>query len=370
MYDWSHGTPGFAPWHKLAILGIEDQLRGLHPKYQCLTAPYWAWPKDADHPMRNDGIFTKELLGTISDIVEQNKVNNACGLHDDGCCVRDGKFSHWRDVRGVCLKRNFVDMPKENCGIPETDVLVDLLTRYHNFGYITYGRSIGTFGIVSVILDKCLEECGDDADLKGTCSETCHGLISTKKWRGFMGDLELSHSRVHFSVGGHMYSPYSPFDPLFQLNHGMVEKAYERWQRCQGFVQLSEYWVTQEDHFVDAYQVVGPYGFLDRQPGWLFTHFEAQTARDMMYTSYDFEIDQWEIDNHLNSTCPGWKKVEAYEAQVKEKQLLHAQLLTQKSPFTLGEGILRSDDSVLQSANLLQMQTTVDKKKKSRRLNF
>jgi len=270
-------------------------------------------------------------------------------------------------VKGVCLKRNFDDMPKKRVGIPDTAVLVDLLIRYHNFGYITYGKSIATFGVVSIILDQCIEECGDDADLKGTCSETCHGLISTKSFRGFMGDLELSHSRVHFSVGGHMYSSYSPIDPLFQLNHGFVDKAYERWQKCQGYYNLSDYWVTQYDHFIDAYQVTGPYGFLDRLPGWLFTISESAYGRDMMYTSYTYATDQWEIDHKLNTTCPGWKKVEDEERQAKETQLKRAKFIYEKTPVLDDRKSGTSKADVLQSANLLQMQVNIDKKKSTRR---
>jgi len=266
----------------------------------------------------------------------------------------------------MCIKRNFADMPTDRIGIPDTEVLVDLLVKYRNYGYISYGKSIATFGVVSVILDRCIKECGDDADAKGTCSETCHALISTKTFRGFMGDLELTHSRVHFSVGGHMYSPYSPADPLFQLNHGFVEKVYERWQKCQGFTKLADYWVTLADHFIDAYQVAGPYGFLDRLPGWLFTLSESSVGRDMMYTSYEYATDKWEIDYKLNTTCPGWKQVEGYELRLKEKQQFHSQLITQKDALDDKSSMTKkAEDSML--ANLLQMHSAVDKKKRSQR---
>jgi len=282
-------------------------------------------------------------------------------VHEEGCCVLDGAFSHWKDVNGGCIKRNLADMPTNKIGIPDTEVLVDLLVKYKNYGYISYGRSIATFGVVSVILDRCIKECGDDADAKGTCSETCHALISTKTFRGFMGDLELTHSRVHFSVGGHMYSPYSPADPLFQINHGFVEKVFERWQKCQGFTKLSDYWVTLEDHFVDAYQVTGPYGFLDRLPGWIFTLSESSVGRDMMYTSYEYAIDQWEIDNKLNTTCPGWKKREDYELKLKETQKYHSLLIAQTDSLDDKPSLIKKNEDVL--ANLLQMRTSIDKKR-------
>jgi len=108
--------------------------------------------------------------------------------------------------------------------------------------------------------------------------------------------------------------------------------------------------------------VVGPYGFLDRQPGWIFTLSESSQGRDMMYTSYNYSVDQWEIDYKLSSACPGWKKIEEYEKNLKEKQKVHASLITSKEAYLDDKIKKKGDDSLL--GNLLQMHATVDKKKK------
>ncbi|KAF1790519.1 putative domain, di-copper centre [Phytophthora cactorum] len=37
----AHGNCMFIYWHRILLLGYENMLRSLDPKYQCLTLPYW-----------------------------------------------------------------------------------------------------------------------------------------------------------------------------------------------------------------------------------------------------------------------------------------------------------------------------------------
>jgi hypothetical protein len=277
-------------------------------------------------------IFTPELLGSIENIYSQGD----CGTSGDGCCVRDGKFAGWMDMYGRCLKRNFADFPPEKIGLPSTAVCVELITKYKNFGFEKYGVSIYTSGIIPNILDDCIVQCGDEADERGTCTPLCHGLISTKKIRGFTGDLELSHNRVHFSIGGHMFASNSPNDPLFLLNHGFVDKIYDRWQRCQGKTQPF-YWVTDQEHFCDAFTVQGLYGLSDRVLGWTLTISEIAFNRNMGYTSYEYAVDEWEKDNNLVGRCPSYEDINKYEEQLKLDRWKRANLIFQKNTTSLDD---------------------------------
>jgi len=265
----------------------------------------------------------------------------------------DGQFAGWVDMYGTCLKRNFVDYPPDKIGVPTNPVVIDLITQYEIFGFSKYGLSIYTSGIIPSVLDDCIVQCGDEADEKGTCTPLCHGLISTKKVRGFTGDLELTHNRVHFSVGGHMFASNSPNDPLFLMNHGFVDKIYERWLRCHGKTD-PYFWCTSQEHLSEAFTVKGLYGLSDRVLGWTFTISESSYPRDMGYTSYEYATDQWEIDAKLSSVCDGWEKTNKYEKDKLTLKDYRSKLIFQN--FTSLDDSPKSSPNTLNPPGLLQFQ--------------
>jgi len=304
FYNYAHGTPAFLLWHRFGMLQIEEMQRGLHARTtSCITIPYWSWPNDADDGLKSP-LFTDDWLGSAETLLAQGK-DHDCGQREEGCCVNNGQVAGWTDFHGECIRRNFAAMTNSDVGIPDGNVITDLCRQYDDWGYVVFGKNIATFGVVAVVLDDCLEKCGAD---ESTCNPTCHNLITTRKNRGFSGDLELSHSRVHFAVGGQMFAAFSPADPIFVHNHGFVDKVWDRWALCNGYTKLEDYWITKEEHFSDSYSTPGPYGLSDRIAGWQFTLRESGTPFDMAYTSYDYALDPWEVDNKLSEVCKGWHK--------------------------------------------------------------
>lgn len=43
---WLHcSADGFFPWHRWFLYLFEELLRGLGPRYQCISIPYWDWSR-------------------------------------------------------------------------------------------------------------------------------------------------------------------------------------------------------------------------------------------------------------------------------------------------------------------------------------
>ena len=57
----AHFHGGFLPWHRQYLFEFESALRGVKPKYSCVTLPYWDWSVDA-------GVAIPEIVTALSDM--------------------------------------------------------------------------------------------------------------------------------------------------------------------------------------------------------------------------------------------------------------------------------------------------------------
>lgn len=168
-----HGNPIFLPWNRYFLVFLEQQLQRKSGK--AITQPYWDWDRDAAAPEQSE-IWT--AFGSSKGQPE--------GAPNE-YCVTDGIFGN------------------QTFAYPEPRCLLRM----------------GMFEVFKQTPMALM-----DADKLGQV------VTSSSNYDAFCKNiLGQPLSNLHFNIGGHMFSPYSPIDPVFYLHHAKLDKLWWQWQQ-------------------------------------------------------------------------------------------------------------------------------------------
>lgn len=175
-----HRCPAFLPWHRRFIFDLELELQRVSGNPN-LGIPYWNWPSGG----ANASMWNDDLLG---------------GNGDAGGVVRTGPFraGQWTTIN--------------SSGLPAGPLM----------------RAFGQSGLTNL---------STQAEIDQVMAITPY---DTSPWNmnsnpSFRNQLEgwigpNLHNRGHVWVGGSMLPMTSPNDPVFFMNHCMVDKIWHEWQ--------------------------------------------------------------------------------------------------------------------------------------------
>lgn len=175
-----HRCPAFLPWHRRFIFDLELELQRVSGNPN-LGIPYWNWPSGG----ANASMWDDDLLG---------------GNGDAGGVVRTGPFrsGQWTVIN--------------SSGVPAGPLM----------------REFGQNGLPTL---------PSQAEIDQVMAVTPY---DTSPWNmnsnpSFRNQLEgwigpNLHNRGHVWVGGSMLPMTSPNDPVFFMNHCMVDKIWHEWQ--------------------------------------------------------------------------------------------------------------------------------------------
>ncbi len=175
-----HRCPAFLPWHRRFIFDLELELQRVSGNPN-LGIPYWNWPSGG----ANASMWDDDLLG---------------GNGDAGGVVRTGPFrsGQWTVIN--------------SSGLPAGPLM----------------REFGQNGLPTL---------PTQAEIDQVMAVTPY---DTSPWNmnsnpSFRNQLEgwigpNLHNRGHVWVGGSMLPMTSPNDPVFFMNHCMVDKIWHEWQ--------------------------------------------------------------------------------------------------------------------------------------------
>lgn len=174
-----HRAPAFLPWHRRLIFDLELELQRVSGNPN-LGIPYWNWPSGG----ANASMWNDDLLG---------------GNGDAGGVVRTGPFraGEWTIVNA-------------------SGVAAGPLLR-------TFGQQTSTLPTQSEI-DQVMAVTPYDVPPWDEFSDPSF----RNQLEGWIGPN--LHNRGHVWVGGSMLPMTSPNDPVFFMNHCMVDKIWHDWQ--------------------------------------------------------------------------------------------------------------------------------------------
>ncbi|MEO9649385.1 MAG: tyrosinase family protein [Roseobacter sp.] len=187
--DGGHGAPGFLPWHREYLLRIERDLQEVSGNSD-LAIPYWDW---TDQDTTFDIIFQDDFLGSYSTGTEVE--------------VKTANFSEndaWTLDQRIRIRSPI-------------DLVFDPTATVPEFGnYLTRNfRAKSTLpraATVEFVLGQ------PDFDSFREAVEA--GIAPHRR----------THNYMHGWVGGVMASHASPYDPIFMLNHGYIDRLWALWQ--------------------------------------------------------------------------------------------------------------------------------------------
>ena len=180
VMDAIHRAPAFLPWHRRFIFDLEVELQRVSGNPD-LGIPYWNWATGG----ANASMWNDDLLG---------------GDGDAGGVVRTGPFraGEWTVIN--------------SSGVPAGPLM----------------RSFGQSGMPTLPtqaeVDQVLAVTPYDVAPWNTGSHPSF----RNQLEGWMGPN--LHNRGHVWVGGSMLPMTSPNDPVFFMNHCMVDKVWHDWQ--------------------------------------------------------------------------------------------------------------------------------------------
>ncbi|MDJ0838855.1 MAG: tyrosinase family protein [Acidobacteriota bacterium] len=203
----AHRRPGFLPWHRRYLEYFEADLQAVSGNPN-LTIPYWDWSDGASSP------FTADFLGGDGNPADDYKVST-------------GPFAH----AGGQWDLNIIAGFSQASGAKDD---VNYLRRH--------------FGRESISLNPqwSLPPASYLRDTVGTATYDAVPWDHGSGTQGFRNQLEgwfnppgplappLLHNMGHVWTGGTMLPPTSPNDPVFWLNHAMVDMMWAVWQQKHG----------------------------------------------------------------------------------------------------------------------------------------
>ncbi|MDH3600328.1 MAG: tyrosinase family protein, partial [Candidatus Tectomicrobia bacterium] len=175
-----HQAPAFLPWHRRFIFDLELELQRVSGNPN-LGIPYWNWPTGG----ANASMWNDDLLG---------------GDGDAGGVVRTGPFraGQWSVVNASGLPAGPLMRAFGRSGLPtlSTQAEIDQVMSVIPYDVPPWNRSSNP--------------------------------SFRNQLEGWIGPN--LHNRGHVWVGGSMLVMTSPNDPVFYMNHCMVDKVWHDWQ--------------------------------------------------------------------------------------------------------------------------------------------
>ncbi len=227
--DGGHGGPGFLPWHREYLLRIENDLLALGADTPAI--PYWDW---MDHGTTFDIIFKDDFLGQYDNsrpvIVDQ---------------TRFATGGQWKLDQRVRMKM-IVDLVFDpNAIVPE-------------WGNDLERRFRAPVSLPSLDTDSFLMERPTFDEFRLAVEAGVPGHRRT-------------HNYMHGWVGGVMGSHASPYDPIFLLNHGFIDRLWALWQALGH---------NGDTHYTSM--ISPPYGHGIRDPMWPWDGNDNVTTIDRL----------------------------------------------------------------------------------------
>ncbi len=174
-----HRCPAFLPWHRRFIYDLELELQRVSGNPN-LGIPYWNWPSGG----ANASMWDDDLLG---------------GDGDAGGIVRTGPFraGQWTIIN--------------SSGLPAGPLMRE------------FGQNVPTLPTQAEINQVMAVTPYDTQPWNMSSSPSFRNQLE-----GWIGPN--LHNRGHVWVGGSMLPMTSPNDPVFFMNHCMVDKIWHEWQ--------------------------------------------------------------------------------------------------------------------------------------------
>jgi tyrosinase len=194
----AHMGPVFLPWHRWYLLVLEAQMRrvlGVGP--DDFGLPYWDWAADGSNltPAR------QRTAATVWSVVGGN------GRPGDRQVI-DGPFT--ADQFDVRIEQS-----------PGGQLRATDRGLRRNFGAAATRLPRQT-DVDAALQDDIYDRTGWD-----TSANSFRNRVE-----GWVPAGPAMHNRVHVWVGGDMAPGSSPNDPIFFLNHCLVDKQWDSWQRA------------------------------------------------------------------------------------------------------------------------------------------
>jgi len=192
-----HGNAWFLPWHREFVYQYESDIRAMGGTYSCVALPYWDWTLDSGHELQSS-IFNN--LGFF--------INDSCIGYPFSGYASDGSFATWTNpATAKCVIRN-----AKNC---------------------TFGLPLTSFTQMQTTVSASTTYKELEQGIEGYPHGTGHNFVG--------------------GCGGDMASMASPADPLFWLNHGMVDRFWALWQDCWDSDKVPANSYTIDQYNPDAY---------------------------------------------------------------------------------------------------------------------
>ncbi|KAE8983136.1 hypothetical protein PF005_g15921 [Phytophthora fragariae] len=194
----AHQNCMFIYWHRMLLLGYENMLRSLSPKYRCLTLPYW------DH-----------LSGRARRTA--------------------GKCSTMADCSAV---------------IPDTGGMSVATTTSARKSLLIYNVTIPRSSSTSCVSQDPLSHfCGNNTPCASCVLRNSNApaypsdasfasvyqqVFSNDVYSDFRSRVETGvHNTIHSVLGGVMAYFQSPADPVFYMHHGLIDLLQTIYLKCQ-----------------------------------------------------------------------------------------------------------------------------------------
>ncbi|MFI9718961.1 tyrosinase family protein [Streptomyces sp. NPDC052396] len=208
--NFAHRGPVFLPWHRYMLLYLEADLQRVlnDPSF---GLPYWDWAADGDRGSpTNAEIWTPKYMG------------------GDGIPVTKGPFVF--DPKDPSSFTVRVETgPDEQLYQTKRGIYRDFAPKW---GSSTLPTSVDVLTALSYTPDGPNSKPEDRYDT----------LDFDRDSDGFRNRLEgwlpagpaRMHNQIHHWVGGDMFPPTSPNDPVFFLHHCNVDRIWESWMHRYG----------------------------------------------------------------------------------------------------------------------------------------
>lgn len=175
-----HRAPAFLPWHRRFIFDLELELQRISGNSN-LGIPYWNWPSGG----ANASMWNDDFLG---------------GDGDAGGVVRAGPFraGQWTVINAS--------------GLPAGPLM----------------RAFGQSGLPTLSTQADIDQVMAVVPYDVSPWDSSSNPSFRNQLEGWIGPN--LHNRGHVWVGGSMLPMTSPNDPVFFMNHCMVDKIWHDWQ--------------------------------------------------------------------------------------------------------------------------------------------
>uniref|UniRef100_H3GFA7 Tyrosinase copper-binding domain-containing protein n=1 Tax=Phytophthora ramorum TaxID=164328 RepID=H3GFA7_PHYRM len=191
----AHRNCMFIYWHRMMLLGYENMLRSLDPKFRCLTLPYWDHVSSQARlsagnctTLQNCSPFVADSGGTLTGVTKSlNIYGTTIGTSSSTLCINQGPLSHFCGNNTPCA----------SC-----------ITRTKGSGSPYPGSA--------------------------SFSSVYQQVFTYSSYDSFRGNVENGvHNIIHSTLGGVMGYLQSPADPIFYLHHGLVDLLQVIYLKCQ-----------------------------------------------------------------------------------------------------------------------------------------